>query len=125
MKICIPVQAPQGLFSTISRHFGTASHFLVVDTDSQEPTALTGAADGSCQCDSPLLTSLDVDAVICGGIGAGAVQRLSERGIKVYKTDASTVGASLALLKQGQLTELFNGTCGADHGQSGHACHAH
>jgi predicted Fe-Mo cluster-binding NifX family protein len=123
MKVCFPVQSPQGLASAISQHFGTAPHFMVFDTDRQEPTAVSAAADGSCQCGSPLLTNLDVDAVVCGGIGAGALQRLTDRGIKVYAAEALTVGASLALLERGQLRELRESSCG-DHGVNGHSCHA-
>ncbi len=124
MKVCFPVLHPQGLDSVISRHFGTAPHFMVYDTDRQEPSVVSAEGDGSCQCGSPLLTNLDVDAVVCGGIGAGAIKRLSARGIKVYATEAATVALSLGLLTQGLLTEVIDGTCHADHGQSTHGCHA-
>jgi predicted Fe-Mo cluster-binding NifX family protein len=98
---------------------------MVFDTDQQEQGVVSAATAGSCQCGSPLLANLEVDAVVCGGIGAGAMQRLSKRGITVYATEASTVAESLKLLNQGGLTELVPGTCNANHGQSGHRCHAH
>jgi len=126
MKVCIPVLSPQGVQSTISRHFGTAPHFVMLDTDRQEPlSTLSPNAAGSCQCGSPMLASMDVDAVICGGIGAGALERLAERGITVYGTEAATVSTALELLRQGRLAVLRDGTCRAGDGHGAHNCHAH
>lgn len=85
--------------------------------------ALLADADGACQCGTPLLAGLDIDAVVCAGIGTGALLRLGDRGIMVYATDAPTVGASLALLQQGRLGELRESSCGASHCDAAHNRH--
>jgi predicted Fe-Mo cluster-binding NifX family protein len=98
----------------------------MLDTDRQEALdTVSTNAGGSCRCGSPMLASLGADTVICGGIGAGALDRLAERGITVYATDAETVGTALELLRAGRLAVLRDGTCyaGDDHGA--HNCHAH
>jgi predicted Fe-Mo cluster-binding NifX family protein len=47
-----------------------------------------------------------VDAMVVGGIGAGALTKLNALGIKVYGAGASTVKENLALLSEKKLQEL-------------------
>ena len=65
----------------------------------------------------------DVDVVVVGGIGAGAIRGLNSRGIKVYGAVARTVKENLDLFKNSSLPELtMQHACGG-HGQQGGCAH--
>ncbi|OPY10559.1 MAG: Dinitrogenase iron-molybdenum cofactor [Syntrophus sp. PtaB.Bin001] len=62
-----------------------------------------------------------VDAVVVGGIGAGALNRLNAEGIVVYASMARTVKENLDLLGKGQLPQLsLNQVCQGHQGGCGH-----
>lgn len=51
------------------------------------------------------LNNEKVDAVIVGGIGAGALNRLNQLGIKVFQAQALTVKENISILKTQNLPE--------------------
>ena len=62
-----------------------------------------------------------VDAMVVGGIGAGALRKLNALGIKVFGSAAPTVKENLALLKDNKLQELTeNHSCRGHQGGCGH-----
>lgn len=125
MKIAFPVTEDRGLESPVYSHFGSAPHFVVLDSGSGAFEAL-GNTDahhehGQCQ---PLkaLGGTAVDLVVVGGIGAGALLKLQSQGIKVFRAVEGNVMENLELLKSGKLPEfLVNMTCAGHQGGSG--CH--
>jgi predicted Fe-Mo cluster-binding NifX family protein len=65
--------------------------------------------------------SLFVDAMVVGGIGAGALAKLNALGIKVYGAGAPTVRENMALLSENKLQELsVDHACRAHQGDCGH-----
>jgi predicted Fe-Mo cluster-binding NifX family protein len=67
------------------------------------------------------LDGKSVDAMVVGGIGAGAINKLNGMGIKVYAAAALTVKENLELLHQNKLEELnVNSACRAHEGGCGH-----
>lgn len=129
MKVCIPVVENKGMESLPYGHFGSAPEFVVCDLEAGTVETINngdlGHEHGKCQ---PLkaLAGTKVDAVIVGGIGAGAIMKLNQMGTKVYKGVNDTIEVNLKLLEQGRLAE-FNmtnacqhhhgdGGCGHDHG---------
>lgn len=124
MKVCFPVQHNHGLESSVFNHFGSAPVFVVVDSESGQVSEVINRdlhhAHGSC---SPLkaLDGHHVDAVVVGGIGAGALAGLNRAGIQVYRSVEPTVAGNLVRLQQGAMEQWLPGqTCGG-HGH-GHAC---
>lgn len=120
MKLCFPIQDDTGLSSEIFNHFGTAPRFLVYNTEKKESLIIEnqdmGHIHGHC---NPMraLSGQMVDAVIVGGIGAGALKGLNNMGIRVYQTVEGDVQAHIDLYKKGKLTETtLMHTCGG-HGQ--------
>lgn len=132
MNICFPVEKNDGLSSAVYNHFGSAPIFLVVDSVSREVAEVINRdlhhAHGQCQ---PLraLGGKNVDVVVVGGIGGGALNGLNRSGIQVFRADAGSVEANLDKLIAGALPALtINHTCGGhDHGHGhGHGCgHSH
>jgi predicted Fe-Mo cluster-binding NifX family protein len=121
MKICFPVLKPDGLESEVYGHFGSAPVFIVVETDNNSVTTINNKdqhhAHGAC---NPLkaLNDQRVDAVIVGGIGGGALNRLNQLGIKVFHAQASTVKENIELLKAQNLAEFTLSHCCPGHGHT-------
>jgi len=124
MKLCFAVQEDRGIESNVYGHFGSAPAFVVVDTELQEAVTVGNRdlnhAHGAC---NPIaaIGGQKVDAVIVGGIGAGAVRGLNAAGIKVYRSVGETVKENLMLFKDNMLPELtINNACGGHQGGCGH-----
>jgi predicted Fe-Mo cluster-binding NifX family protein len=123
MKICFPVVAVQGLESVVNEHFGSSRQFIIVDSVSGQLSTIDNRdlehQHGAC---NPVgaLGGHAVDAVVVGGIGAGAVTRLQQAGIKVFKAQAPTVGENLTLLASGSFNQTMTASCGGH--QHGHSC---
>lgn len=106
MKICIPVEENKGLESIPYGHFGSAPYFLIYDMEKKELKVINNGdmhhAHGMCQ---PLkaLGGEAVDAILVGGIGAGALSKLNNQGIKAYRVNYETVLANIELLKKNEL----------------------
>ena len=124
MKIGFAVQNIEGIESKVYSHFGSAPAFIIVDTESQDILTVNNKdlhhAHGAC---NPIM-ALDgkkVDAMIVGGIGAGAIVKLNALGIKVLQAGAATVKENLALLNQNKLQELStHNACQVHQGGCGH-----
>ena len=122
MKICMPVDQINGLQSEIFPNFRGAPSLLVIDSDSRECVGIN-AADGACSA-TPVL----IDAIVCsGGIGRGMFNGLRSRGIRVFSTEASTVGEALTALAEGRLEEVNEVACcgGASHEHGASPEHGH
>ncbi|MBJ6798735.1 NifB/NifX family molybdenum-iron cluster-binding protein [Geomonas propionica] len=124
MKVCFPVEQNHGLSSAVYGHFGSAPGFVVVDSVTGECTAINNGdrvhQHGAC---NPVagLGGHEVDAVVVGGIGGGALYKLNAAGLRVFRAGEGTIADNLALLSANQLQEYLPGhTCGG-HGHS-HGC---
>lgn len=122
MNICIPVNNDQGLSSTVCGHFGSAPFFMIVDPESGACRALVNQnqhhAHGMCQ---PLaaLAAEPIDAIVVGGIGAGALGKLMAAGMGVFRAEHPTVDRTVEAFKRGELRGMsMDGTCGHAHGLS-------
>jgi len=126
MKVCFPVGKAEGLESKVYGHFGSAPVFIAVDTENNNVTIINNSdqhhAHGAC---NPLkaLNDQTVDAIVVGGIGAGALSRLNQLGIKVFQAQAQTVRENIQMLKDQNLPEFtLQHTC-AGHGHGGGCGH--
>jgi predicted Fe-Mo cluster-binding NifX family protein len=127
MKVCIPVEEYRGLESTVFGHFGSAPVFALVDTETLTVESLANRDEhhqhGAC---SPLkaIGGRQVNAVIVGGIGSGAIRGLQSAGIDVFRFVGGTVADAVQQFKAGTLPALT-----VQHACSGHAagnnCHGH
>lgn len=118
MKICVPLEVNKGLESKPYGHFGSAPMFVVYDLEKNEITELSNNdlhhEHGKCQPLKALQGNI-VDAVIVGGIGQGAIMKLNDMGVKVYKSQGETIKENLDLYKENKLQEFpSNHTCSHD-----------
>jgi len=124
MKVCFAVQKDEGMDSAVYGHFGSAPAFVVVDMEPQIIDTISNKdmihAHGAC---NPIMAlgGQNVDAVVVGGIGGGALMKLNAAGIKVYGTMANTIKGNLDLLMTNRLPELsMENTCAGHQGGCGH-----
>jgi len=124
VKVCFPVLKDNGADSMVYNHFGSAPAFIIVDTDKDGADTVDNRdlhhAHGAC---NPIMAlgGNRIDAVVVGGIGAGALQKLNADGIRVYRSADATVKGNLELLKQKRLPELLlQHTCGGHQGGCAH-----
>ena len=125
MNICIPVSADHGIASPVCAHFGSAPYFLLVNTEDGTCRAIPNRnlhhEHGGCQ---PLqaLQGEAIDAMVVGGIGMGALNKLMAAGLQVYQAQHQTVERTLAAFKAGELRAMNADAACAGHG---HAHHDH
>ncbi len=109
MKVCFPVQKDEGLSSAVYNHFGSAPLFLIVDIGTNELSTVKNRNEhhvhGQCN-PTQALDNQKVDAIVVGGIGPGALNKLTQMGIKVHKAQAETISENLNIFKTGNMPEL-------------------
>lgn len=118
MKVGFAIGDNEGMESKIFDHFGSSPAFVIVDTVAGDSLVVKNRdlqhVHGAC---NPLkaLEGKDVDFIVVGGIGAGALTKLNASGVKVFGASAPTVKENLALLAANKLRELSRED----------SCHAH
>lgn len=123
MRICIPTETPEGLRAQVYGHFGSAPYFTIVDVGTGAVEVVDNAnqhhAHGMCQ---PMMSleGKNIDAVVTGGMGARAVQKLNAGGVRVFRAVPGTVEDIVKQYKEKQLDEITVQNACAQHG-----CHSH
>jgi len=133
MKLCFPVVQDQGLDSTVYGHFGSAPRFLIVDAATGQ-TSLVDNSDkvhehGACN-PAKSVAGLDIDGIVVGGIGRGALISLNRAGFRVFQAQGELVRDNLAILNGPGLQEFAPGSvcgghshAGQGNDQTGGCCH--
>jgi predicted Fe-Mo cluster-binding NifX family protein len=126
MRICFPAETLQGLESEVYGHFGSAPGFIIVDANTLQveevANADLGHAHGMCQ---PLraLGERQVDGVVVGGIGLGALTKLQAQGVQVFRALQGTVRDNLEMMRKGLLPQFSTEHTCAGHGHAGGCAH--
>ena len=124
MKVCFPIEKDQGLASVVFGHFGSAPMFLLVDTEVYQSTVITNSdqhhSHGAC---NPLkaLSGQQIDGIVVGGIGAGALNHLQRSGLRVFKAQGTTVQENVEMIAGNSLPEFTAQDSCSGHG-SGNGC---
>jgi predicted Fe-Mo cluster-binding NifX family protein len=110
MKACFPIAHDRGLESRVYPHFGSAPMFLIVDAETKATHVVANPdrehEHGRCH-PFDVLAGQKIDAVVVGGIGPGALERLREVRIAVYRTARATVGDALDAIARGALPPVL------------------
>lgn len=126
MKVCFPVKENEGVESRVYNHFGSAPLFVVVDLEASNISTIANGdqhhVHGSC---NPIkaLGNDKIDAVVVGGIGEGALLRLNQSGIRVYRAGAPSVRENISMFLAEQLPEYALRQCCGGHAESGGCAH--
>lgn len=98
-----------------------APKFLLVDTDKDSYSVIdNGNAHNQHRSCNPAtaIANQDIDAVVFGGIGGGALNKLNNLGLRVYQAEPSNIMSNIENLKPGSLKEISVSSChshGHDH----------
>lgn len=118
MRIAVPYEKGQ-----VFQHFGHTQQMKLYDTENeqvvQEQVAdTTGSGHGAL---AGFLSGLQVDVLICGGIGGGAQQALAQAGIKLYGGVAGAADDAVKNFLAGTLNYSADVRCEhhEHHGQHG------
>ena len=111
----------------IFQHFGHTENFKVYDVENNKVTDskvinTNGTGHGAL---ATLLNGLDVDVLICGGIGGGAQMALAEAGIKLFGGVFGDADSAVDALLKGELEYNPNVMCSHHHHEEGHSCGSH
>ena len=111
MKICIPTINDNGMDSKVNLHFGSSPFFMIYDNDSEVfefvDNSDAGHEHGMCRPLSQIGTK-NIDTVICSGMGARAISRLNQEGIRAFKSHENNLTAREVVSKYegDELTEI-------------------
>lgn len=105
----------------VFQHFGHTKRFKVYDTEKGKVIMATtvntnGNGHGAL---ADILKKMEVDMLICGGIGSGAKRALAEAGIKLYGGVSGDADEAVEQLLAGKLEFDSDATCdhqGEHHG---------
>jgi len=112
----------------IFQHFGHTAQFKVYEIQdgklvSAEIIDTNGSGHGAL---AGVLTALNVDALICGGIGGGAQMALAAAGIRLYGGVSGSADAAAEAFAAGRLEYDPDARCDHhDHHGEGHTCGDH
>lgn len=130
MRIAVPYENENG---TVFQHFGHSQAFKLYDVkdeavEKSEVISTQGSGHGAL---SVLLKKHEVDTLICGGIGAGAIEALGEVGIRICAGVKGSADEAVAQHLAGTLQYTTGANCshhgeGHGHAEGGPRCsHAH
>ncbi|MFV0517857.1 MAG: P-loop NTPase [Aminipila sp.] len=119
-KIAVPYEDDD-----VFQHFGHAKKFKIYDVEggkviNSEIVCPDCSGHGAI---SAFLADKNVNVVICGGIGGGAMSALSESGIKVLAGVCGNANEQIDLYLKGELESTADVTCTSH--EDGHKCGGH
>lgn len=113
----------------VFQHFGHSESFKVYETDGKEIIKMEVVSSGGKGHGAlaGVLSSLGVNVLICGGIGAGARNALSNEGIEIFGGVKGSADMAVIDYLNGKLQYDPNAKCDHhdhEHGE-GHTCGEH
>jgi predicted Fe-Mo cluster-binding NifX family protein len=112
-KIVIPAEDANGLNAKLSKHFGRAPYFIVVELDENcsvsnvQTVSNEGEYFGGVGHSSDQILQLKPNAVITYGMGPRALNTFREAGVAVLKANADIVKEVVEAYGQGALEEFI------------------
>ena len=124
MKIAVPYENGQ-----VFQHFGHSGQFKIYDVEDGRIAAerIAVPAKSGHGALAGFLSGLEVDTLICGGIGAGAQEALAQAGIRLYGGVTGGADEAVRALLAGTLDYSAEVRCGRHdhHGERGHCGEDH
>lgn len=124
MKIAVPYENGQ-----VFQHFGHSGQFKIYDVEdgriaAERIAVPAGSGHGVL---AGFLSGLEVDTLICGGIGAGAQEALAQAGIRLYGGVTGGADEAVRALLAGTLNYSAEVRCGRHdhHGEHGNCGEDH
>lgn len=113
MKLCVPIQALDGLDSAVEAHLPAAEYLLFFDTETREVEQVSLADDAPGKKRPP-----QFDVVLCGSVDRATKEVLAAREILAFGTEAATAAAAIAEFEAAGVRPTTDSKC-AGHGHGG------
>lgn len=109
----------------IFQHFGHTEQFKLVEVENGQivKEEIVHATDGGHGALAKFLSDLNVEVLICGGIGAGAQNALAEAGIQLFGGVTGSVDDAVKAFLAGNLN--YNADVRCEHHEHEHGHHEH
>jgi predicted Fe-Mo cluster-binding NifX family protein len=121
MNLCFPVLKDEGTEGQIFGHFGSAPSYLIYNPNTKEsrlvPNTKHDNESGKCDPVSSIRNE-QVEAVITIGIGANALIKLNQAGIKVFEASGEIINANIDGYASQSLLEYVSTHVCQGHSQS-------
>jgi predicted Fe-Mo cluster-binding NifX family protein len=125
MRLLIPTTDSHGVNAQMSGHFGRAPYYTVADSETGTVVTVANPSvsrgHGDCAPASDILGPDSFDAVVCQGIGRGAINRMAQVGVPVYVHEGPDVASAVAAFRSRSLQIAGadnscsgSGSCGGD-----------
>lgn len=115
--VAIPVKDDKGPESSVDHHFSRAPYYALYDIEKESFTIIKNEAANKPGHEGPLelLDARDVTAVLCAGIGPGALDFAAELGMTVCFGRAQTASDMVEMYEARELENVSDGSpCGRD-----------
>lgn len=109
MRVCFPIEAPEGLQSRINGHFGSAPAYVIVETETLQVEEIAPLDERSIHGICRFLRVLGkrgIDGLVVRVIGCGTLKKLLARNIPVYHAIEGPVSMNLDMVLKGNLPRL-------------------
>ncbi|BBF41409.1 MTH1175-like domain-containing protein [Lachnospiraceae bacterium KM106-2] len=125
MKIAVTYENGQ-----VFQHFGHTSQFQVFEVENNQikDTCIVDTNGSGHGALAGFLENQGVEALICGGIGGGAIQALKEASIQVFGGVSGATEEAVKAFLEGKLNYNPNVRCSHhdhEHGEGHHTCGDH
>ena len=114
MKIGVPTMGDSGLEEEVSRHFGRAPTFTLIDTENDEIEVIPNTSEHAGGTGKPpqKMEEKNVDVMLCSNLGPRAIRMFEDAGIEVYLNAGDTVEKALERWHSGELDQATeDGAC--------------
>ncbi len=117
MKIAIPTTGRKGLDEEVGQHFGRASTYTIVDTETNEVKVIdnTSQHTGGQGYPPEIIAKENIDAMLCSGLGPRAIAMFENFGVKIFVRASGTVKDAIAMWKEGKLPEATDANACREH----------
>ena len=111
----------------VFQHFGHTEQFKLYDTEDGKiiGTEIVGTGDSGHGALAGFLKEKGAETLICGGIGAGAINALAEAGIQLYGGVSGNADDAVEAFLKGELKFNPDVKCGHHSHGEGHSCGSH
>jgi len=109
--LCVPTSAAGGLDDHVGEHFGRVPSYTIFDVETGETRVVDNTSEhmGGAGYPAEILAKLEIDALLCRGLGRRAIQMLCDRGIRVFIDASGTARQAIEAWRAGDLTEAAEG----------------
>ncbi len=123
MKIAVTYDPTNG---EIFQHFGLTEYFKVYDVEGDKVESNVYSTNGLQHgALGGVLTEIEADVLICGGIGGGAQTALEQNGIRLFGGCTGSADHAVEDFLQNRLNYKVDELCTEHHHEDGEACHEH